>query len=138
MPQINGPLHHNSYVVTKLSQAQFDAPMIPQPTTPVDVDAVKWAKGTLTINSGSTTTGKLVFAVSPPMTVGPSLDIDFSFETFNGQTVFKGLGIGKTGPLTGVNYQLLGWAKLDTAGAVTEIEGGILAVSGATANPLVG
>ena len=41
MPQINTPLSHNSYLVLP-TKAQFDAPLIPPPTSPIAVDAAKW------------------------------------------------------------------------------------------------
>ena len=134
---ISGPLNHNSYLVQPTS-AQCDAAMIPPPTSPISIDAVKWAKGTLRIDPGSTTTGKLIFAVGPALADGPELAVDFSFETSDEQTVFKGRGVGKAGPLQGVVYLMLGWATVAADGSVTEISGGILAVKGADSNPAIG
>ncbi len=41
MPQINTPLSHNSYLVLP-TKAQFEAPLIRPPTSPIAVDAAKW------------------------------------------------------------------------------------------------
>ena len=137
MPQIIGQLNHNSYLVTP-TKTQFDAPMIPAPVSPVSIDAMKWAKGTLKIDGGSTSTGRLIFAVGPTLADGPELAVEFTFETIYDQTIFKGQGVGKSGPLLGVVYHLLGWATVAPDGSVTEIAGGILAVKGADSNPAVG
>ena len=129
MPTMSGNWNHNSYLVEPTAQ-QFNA--APAPSPRVSVDTFKWAKGSFEIDSNSPAKGRLVFATSV------ELIVDFSLESNDGQTIFRAKGVGESGPLKGVVYELLGWAKLDGAEKVVEVSGGILAVKGADADANVG
>ena len=129
MPTMSGNWNHNSYLVEPTAQ-QFNA--APAPSPRVSVDTFKWAKGSFEIESNSPAKGRLVFATSV------ELIVDFSLESNDGQTIFRAKGVGESGPLKGVVYELLGWAKLDGAENVVEVSGGILAVKGADADAKVG
>ena len=93
---------------------------------------IKWAKGTLEIDPASTSKGHLVFVP------GVELVVEFSLESMGSQTIFRAQGVGQTGPLKGVVYDLLGWAATDETGAVTEVAGGILGVKETNAASLSG
>lgn len=130
MPTMSGDWNHNSYLVEPTT-AQFNAAPPSSPPPPaipasrVEVDAFKWAKGTFQIDTGSSTKGKLIFVAGVA-----ELVVTFSLESGNGQTVFRGQGVGESGPLNGVVYDLLGWATVDGSDNVTGVAGGILAVKG--------
>ncbi len=121
MPTMTGDWNHNSYIL-KPTIAPPASGTVPPPS-PIDVDTTKWAQGTLKIEAGSTSKGKLIFKPS-----GLEIVITFSLETNNGQTLFRAQGVGESVQLKGLVYDLLGWASVDGADNVTEVAGGILAV----------
>ena len=129
MPTMSGNWNHNSYLVEPTAQ-QFNA--APAPSPRVSVDTFKWAKGSFEIDSNSPAKGRLIFATSVELVV------DFSLDSNDGQTIFRAKGVGESGPLKGVVYELLGWAKLDGAEKVVEVSGGILSVKGADDGSRVG
>jgi len=119
VPELNGNWTHNSYNVNPADEKLDDAP---GPST--SIACLKWAKGVLHVQDAKAGAAELEFAT------GVSLAVNFTLQAQADGLAFAAQGVGKTGPLVGVEYRLAGWAIVDSAGEVTSIAGGIQALRG--------
>lgn len=124
MLTFTGEWNYNSYLLIPTME-QFDG------APPMPTNAVKWAKGKLIVADETPAQGRLVFQT------GVELAVELSLEKHDDQTVFHAKGVGMAGVTLGAIYHLSGWAHLNADGGVRELSGGVLAVRGPDARPVI-
>ena len=128
--QITGTWDHNSYLVIQTPE-QFDKAPMPPPTAPIKVNAVKWAKGVLTLKAGAPGKGTLVL-----LPTKLKLDVEFKLNEVGGVVRLSGTGTARAGdPIQGAEYELAASASRDDSGAITEFVGSIRASKAMKAKP---
>ncbi len=130
MPELKGDWNHNSYLVNPKQDFLDQSPSPNSP--PIAVESFKWAKGVLRVDDAQAGSGRLEFAP------GVELSVNFTLQADAEGLTFTARGVGKTGPLVGVEYRLAGWAIVGSDGEISSLEGGIQALKGGGSNGQLG